>query len=251
MGVQCCLYWTYFASRSIFLWAFCKQYSLPGHFAVQRILVGKLVGIQEDLGSFTINRWFTFLVPANWLPKKNTEASAIAMIPARRMIDLPCSLAECDEGSAAWGLDDPFFLHVFDDEKKGLWPNTRWGFFFLHQPGQVYQKFLWQLSIAILTDSCRLGYLKNTVHLREGIAKNEWTQTQGRQNPPKSPKLEGIFSAGKNHMGPSIWVDTSKRPTLHRVDIHWPSITTFKRDEDEQPLMESLVFHFTKRKRLV
>ena len=72
MGVQCCLYWTYFASRSFFLWAFCKHYSLPGHFAVQRILVGKLVGIQEDLGKFTINRWFShsWCLPADF-QKKN------------------------------------------------------------------------------------------------------------------------------------------------------------------------------------
>lgn len=113
MGVQCCLYWTYFASRSFFLWAFCKHYSLAGHFAVQRILVGKLVGIQEDLGSFTINRWFTFLVPASWLREKN---------PLRHLL-LQWSLhGGWSTYLAAWlsgCLDDCDFSSTYISTKKG------------------------------------------------------------------------------------------------------------------------------------
>ena len=151
MGVQCCLYWTYFASRSFFLWAFCKHYSLPGHFAVQRILVGKLVGIQEDLGKFTINRWFShsWCLPADF-QKKNTEASAIAMIPARRMIDLPCSLAEWVPGWL-W-----FFLHVYFDEKREVGVATQGEGLHCTNQGRHTKKVM-TVKHSILTDSCRFG----------------------------------------------------------------------------------------------
>lgn len=133
MGVQCCLYWTYFASRSFFLWTFCKHYSLPGHFAVQRILVGKLVGIQEDLGSFTINRWNSH----SWCLLADFKKKTF------RHLLLQWSLhGGWSTYLAAWlsvmRLQQPgaWMIVIFPPRfwwrKKGLSPN---------QPGQVYQKF--------------------------------------------------------------------------------------------------------------